>query len=109
MVYYQTKNPNLGIFWRALEWKRLVHSLAIWNILQPLGTFFGHLVIYILAIWYILPRFGILCQEKSGNPALDLQLETWKSVTEQEKNFLLEKISKVGFNFFPIRKNNFCN
>jgi hypothetical protein len=25
---------------------------------------FGNL----LAIWYILPRFGILCQEKSGNP-----------------------------------------
>jgi hypothetical protein len=26
---------------------------------------FGDLV----AIWYILPRFGILCREKSGNPA----------------------------------------
>jgi hypothetical protein len=23
-----------------------------------------------VAIWYILPRFGILCQEKSGNPGL---------------------------------------
>jgi hypothetical protein len=21
MVYFQTKNPNLGTFWRALEWK----------------------------------------------------------------------------------------
>jgi hypothetical protein len=27
---------------------------------------FGNLVV----IWYIFPRFGILCQEKSGNPAL---------------------------------------
>jgi hypothetical protein len=63
MVYFQTKNPNLGI-------KRLVYSMAIWNI-------------HITAIWFILlrfdnlvticystppPRFGILCQEKSGNP-----------------------------------------
>jgi hypothetical protein len=22
----------------------------------------------LLAIWYIYPRFGLLCQEKSGNP-----------------------------------------
>jgi hypothetical protein len=35
MVYFQTKNPNLGIFWRVLEWKRLVYSLAVWNKLQP--------------------------------------------------------------------------
>jgi hypothetical protein len=31
------------------------------NILWP----FGNVVI----IWYIFPRFCILCQEKSGNPA----------------------------------------
>jgi hypothetical protein len=24
MVYFQTKNPNLGKFWRALIWKMLV-------------------------------------------------------------------------------------
>jgi hypothetical protein len=29
------KNPNLGKFWRALECKRMVYSLAIWNILPP--------------------------------------------------------------------------
>jgi hypothetical protein len=28
-----------------LEWKRLVYSMAIWNILQSFGTFYGHLVI----------------------------------------------------------------
>jgi hypothetical protein len=32
MVYFQTKNTNLGKFWRALEWKRLVYSMAIWNV-----------------------------------------------------------------------------
>jgi hypothetical protein len=30
----------------------------------PFGLFYGHMVIL-----YIFPRFGILCPEKSGNPA----------------------------------------
>jgi hypothetical protein len=38
MVYFQTKHPNLGKFWSALEWKRLVYFLAIGNILWILGT-----------------------------------------------------------------------
>jgi hypothetical protein len=29
MVYFQTKNPNLGKFWRALELKRSVYSMYI--------------------------------------------------------------------------------
>jgi hypothetical protein len=28
MVYFQTKNPNLGKFWRALEWKLLVYFVG---------------------------------------------------------------------------------
>jgi hypothetical protein len=32
-----------------------------WYILWPFGN--------LAAIWYIFPRFGILCQEKSGDPA----------------------------------------
>jgi hypothetical protein len=32
MVYLQTKYPYLGIFWRALEWKVLLHFMAIWDI-----------------------------------------------------------------------------
>jgi hypothetical protein len=62
MVYFQTKNSNLGKFWRALEWKRLVYFIFVWNILRPLWYIlwpFCNLV----AIWYIFPRFGILCQE----------------------------------------------
>jgi hypothetical protein len=40
------------------------------HILWPFGNIirsFGNLV----AIWYILPRVGILSLEKSGNPALE--------------------------------------
>jgi hypothetical protein len=44
--------------------------MVIWNILRPFDIFYDHLVIYVVTIWYIFPRFGILCQEKSGSPAL---------------------------------------
>jgi hypothetical protein len=68
MVCFQIKNPNLGKFWRFLQWKRLVYFLSIWSILLPLEIFYGNLV-YFVVIWYISPRFGMLHQEKSGNPA----------------------------------------
>jgi hypothetical protein len=41
--------------------------MAIWSILWPFEIFYGHLE-YFVVIWYIFPRFGILDQEKSGNP-----------------------------------------
>jgi hypothetical protein len=44
MVCFQTKNPNYGKFWVALEWKMLVYFMIIWNILRSFGIFYGHLV-----------------------------------------------------------------
>jgi hypothetical protein len=41
--------------------------MEIWNILRPFGIFYGHFGNLAL-IWYIFLRFGILYQEKSGNP-----------------------------------------
>jgi hypothetical protein len=32
LVYFQTKNPNFGKFWRALGWKMLKYLMAIGNI-----------------------------------------------------------------------------
>jgi hypothetical protein len=66
MVCFQTKNPNLGKFWRVLPWEILVYFMTIWSILQPLEIFYGHLV-YFGVIWYIVPRVCILVHEKSGN------------------------------------------
>jgi hypothetical protein len=43
--------------------------MSIWINLRAMGISYGHLV-YFEVIWYIFPRFGILYQEKSGNPAL---------------------------------------
>jgi hypothetical protein len=51
MVCFQTKNPNVGKFRRALEGKKLVYFMSIWNV-------FGHLV-----IWGHLGIFGDVCSE----------------------------------------------
>jgi hypothetical protein len=49
---------NVGIFCAHSE-----YFMVIWYILWPLGNF--------VVIWYIFPRFGTLCQDRSGNPAID--------------------------------------
>jgi hypothetical protein len=46
--------------------------MAIWNILQTFGIFYDHLVHFVF-IWYIFSGFGIMYQEKSGNPAPNLR------------------------------------
>jgi hypothetical protein len=48
MVYFQTKNLNLGKFWRVLEWKVLVYFIGIWNNLRPIGIFYGYLVHFVV-------------------------------------------------------------
>jgi hypothetical protein len=53
MVYFQTKKPNLGNFWRVLQWNMLVYFTAICYILWTFGIFYGQLVNF-MDIWYIL-------------------------------------------------------
>jgi hypothetical protein len=60
MACFQTKNPNLGKFCRDLQWKMLIYFMAIWYILWLFGIFCGY-VVYFVAIWYILWLFGIFC------------------------------------------------
>jgi hypothetical protein len=69
-LYFQTQNRNLGTLSRVLQWKMLVYFMDIWSILSPLDIFYGHMV-YMVVIWYNFPRFGMLHQEKSGNPVLE--------------------------------------
>jgi hypothetical protein len=47
MVYFHTKHPNLGIFWRALELKMFVYFMTN--------------LIFFTVIGYILCHFGIVC------------------------------------------------
>jgi hypothetical protein len=61
MVYFQTKNPVLGKFWRALDWKMSIYFKDIWNILQTFGIFYNCLVHfvfirYFFRFWYHSPR-----------------------------------------------------
>jgi hypothetical protein len=68
----------LGKFGRF--YSNLIYFTAIWSILQPFGLFYSHLIflqplgmfyghlVYIVVIWCICSRFGMLHQEKSGNP-----------------------------------------
>jgi hypothetical protein len=43
MVYFRTKNSNLGKFWRALKWNMLDYVMAVWDKLGQLDIF--------MAIW----------------------------------------------------------
>jgi hypothetical protein len=52
MVSFQTKNPDLGKFRRALDWKMLIYFMAVWNISQAFGIFYDHWV-HFESIWYI--------------------------------------------------------
>jgi hypothetical protein len=74
MVYFQTKNPNLGKFWNAIDWKMLRYFMAICNIFWALGIFYDHLVHFVF-FWCIFSSFGFMSQEKSGNP--DEGIGTW--------------------------------
>jgi hypothetical protein len=69
-VSFQTKNSNFGKFWRALGGKMLIFFMAVWNILRRFGIFYEYLVLFVFP-WYIFSGFGIMYQEKSGNPAMD--------------------------------------
>jgi hypothetical protein len=64
VVYFQTKNPNLGKFGRVLQWKMLVYFIAVWSNLRPFGIIYGHLVYFMV----MFSCFGMLYQEESGNP-----------------------------------------
>jgi hypothetical protein len=57
MVCFQTKNPNLGKFWRVyIFYDHLVYFTAIGNTLWPFGLFCGHLVYFPPLFWYFVPR-----------------------------------------------------
>jgi hypothetical protein len=72
MVYLHTRNPTLGMFGGSWNGK-------CWYILWSFGIFYNHSSYVVMAfgyfLWslgrYILSRYGILSQEKSGNPGRD--------------------------------------
>jgi hypothetical protein len=64
MVCFQKqKNPTLGKFWRALDWKMFIYFMAIWNILWKFEIFYDPLVHFVLVL-YIFPVL-VSCTKKS--------------------------------------------
>jgi hypothetical protein len=60
MVCLQTKNPNLGKFWRFMQWKilfygHLAHFTDFCYILWTFGIVRGNLA-YFSPFWYLAPR-----------------------------------------------------
>jgi hypothetical protein len=68
MVCFQTKNPDLGKFWRALEWKMFVYFMTIWNILWPFGIIFGRLVKFVCGHLVYFSHFGMFGPRKIWQP-----------------------------------------
>jgi hypothetical protein len=62
MVCFQTKNSDLGKFWRVVRCKTMVYFMDPGFILRSFVIFYGHLVKFVV-IWYIFSHFGILYQE----------------------------------------------
>jgi hypothetical protein len=56
---------NFGVPY--VDWKRLIYFMTICNISWTFGIFKDHTVHFVF-IWYIFSDFGIMYQEKSGNP-----------------------------------------
>jgi hypothetical protein len=71
MVYFQTQNPYLGMFWSALEYTSLAYFVAIRNILQTFGMLHGHLVYFVANLVYfvdILVYFWFVASRKIWQP-----------------------------------------
>jgi hypothetical protein len=58
-LFFKPKNPYLGKFLSALDWKMLIYFTNNWNILRTFGICYDHLVHYV-CIWYFFPGFGIM-------------------------------------------------
>jgi hypothetical protein len=77
MVYFQSKNPKLGIWQWVLQWEMLVYFRDIWSILRQVDIFQGHFV-FLMVIWYIFPILGC-CNKKN--------LATLEQAANVEKNW----------------------
>jgi hypothetical protein len=73
--------------------------MTIWKFLRPLEIFNGRLE-YFVVIWSIFPRFGMLYQEKSGNPgAAACRGRQGKQISFPDLNLDLGRVSE---NFMKI-------
>jgi hypothetical protein len=92
MVSFQTKNPNLDKFWSALDWKMLIYFMAICSILRTFGIFYNQMVCTFCVHLVHFSGFGIMYQEKSGNPGLHWKTKTRSAAkTHQRQDKVIRK------------------
>jgi hypothetical protein len=102
MVYFQTKNPNLGKIPKRSCNGRCWYFIIIVSVLQPNGIFYGHLV-HLVVIWYIFPvlvyfsRFGIFFPFWYIVPRKIWQPRSQPRFTQQKVEQCLPKILKFFF------------
>jgi hypothetical protein len=71
MDLFKPNIPNLGKLWRVkVAMDMLVYFMSIWFNFQAIWHILWPIWYSFPPFWFIFTRFGILCQEKSGNPAL---------------------------------------
>jgi hypothetical protein len=96
--FFQTQNPpKLGKFCRVLDWKMFIYFMAILNILWSFGIFYDHSVRF--------SGFGIMYQEKSGNPSHGSSLQnsiSAKVLFGNSLNLITDKtfIQKLDVNIY---------
>jgi hypothetical protein len=80
MVCFQTKNPNLGKFWRALDWKMLVYFMAIWKCCVNLVYIFSLVLVYcvkknLATLFLRVPDHGGIFLQRQGEEGRTADLE----------------------------------
>jgi hypothetical protein len=61
MAYFQTRNPDLGKFWRILQWKMLIYLMTIWSIIRQFNLF---VVCILMVVWHIFTLL-VCCANKN--------------------------------------------
>jgi hypothetical protein len=82
----------------------LVYFMAIWSIVMPSGIFCGQLVYFLVKCIYIFPRFGMLFQDKSGNPVLGRPFVRPSNYSKLKTSFLRSRCPRSR----PIKLILFC-
>jgi hypothetical protein len=98
LIYKVAPNLEIHLFetfcssrYLCPKWVQLFHNIPIWvyfgvpwnikvwHILWPFGIFYKHFACFKAILWPLFiffSRFGLLRQEKSGNPEFKLNFET---------------------------------
>jgi hypothetical protein len=83
---FSNQKTQFGLILEGLRLEKVyIFFMAIWNILWIFGIFYNHLVHFVF-ICYILSGFGIMYQEKSGNPGQcyqyvhEIHLISWSGI-----------------------------